>query len=87
MQVGSSTRARDVRRSGRIPEGKDSCSRALVKEVECLRQMGEGMKEFAAGLRFEDKGADTGSSVTTTGVNQDREEQDREEAAGNIRTE
>ena len=37
---------------------------------------------MVAGLRFEDKGAETGSSVTTTGVNQDREE-----AAGHIRTE
>ena len=34
------------------------------------------------GLRFVDKGADTGSRVTTTGVNQDREE-----AAGKNRTE
>ena len=40
------------------------------------------MKKMVAGLRFEDKGAETGSSVTTTGVNQDREE-----AAGHIRTE
>ena len=55
---------------------------ALVKEVEGLRQMVEDMKEMVAGLRFEDKGAETGSRVTTTGVNQDREE-----AAGKIRTE
>ena len=34
----------------------------------------EDMKELVAGLRFEDKGAETGSRVTTTGVNQDREE-------------
>ena len=40
------------------------------------------MKEMVAGLRFEDKGAETGSRVTTTGVNQAREE-----AAGKIRTE
>ena len=60
---------------------------ALVKEVEGMRQMVEDMKELVAGLRFVDKGAETESSVTTTGVNQDREEQAREEAAGNIRTE
>ena len=39
------------------------------------------MKEMVAGLRYEDKGAETGSSVATTGVNKDREEQAREEAA------
>ena len=55
---------------------------ALAKEVEGMRQMVEDMKEVVAGLRFEDKGAETGSRVTTTGVNQDREE-----AAGKIRTE
>ena len=42
----------------------------------------EDMMEKVAGLRFEDKGAETGSRVTTTGVNQDREA-----AAENIRTE
>ena len=55
---------------------------ALAKEVDGLKQMVEDMKEMVAGLRFEDKGADTGSRVTTTGVNQDREE-----AAGKNRTE
>ena len=55
---------------------------ALAKEVEGLRQMVEDMKGMVAGLRFEDKGAETGSRVTTTGVNQDREE-----ASGKIRTE
>ena len=50
--------------------------------TEGLRQMVEDMKEMIAGLRFEDKGAETGSSVATTGVNQDRGE-----AAGKIRTE
>ena len=55
---------------------------ALAKEVDRLKQMVEDMKEMVAGLRFEDKGAETGSRVTTTGVNQDREE-----AAGNNRTE
>ena len=55
---------------------------ALAKEVEGLRQMVEYMKEMVAGLRFEDKGAETGSRVTTTGVHQDRKE-----AAGKIRTE
>ena len=55
---------------------------ALAKEVDGLRQMVEDMKEMVGGLRFEDKGAETGSRVTTTGVNQDREE-----AAGKIRTE
>ena len=34
----------------------------------------EYTKETVAGLRLEDKGAETGSRVTTTGVNQDREE-------------
>ena len=55
---------------------------ALAKEVEGLRQMVEYMKEVVAGLHVEDKGAETGSGVTTTGVNQDREE-----ATGKIRTE
>ena len=55
---------------------------ALAKEVDGLKQMVEDMKEIVAGLRFEDKGAETGSRVTTTGVNQDREE-----AAGKNRTE
>ena len=54
---------------------------ALAKEVDGLRHMVEDMKEMVVGLRFEDKGAETGSRVTTTGVNQDREE-----AAGNNRT-
>ena len=47
---------------------------ALAKELEGLRQMVEDMKEMVAGLRFEGKGAETGSRVTTTVVNQDREE-------------
>ena len=46
---------------------------ALAKEVDGLKQMVEDMKEMVAGLRFEDKGAETRSRVTTTGVNQDRE--------------
>ena len=50
---------------------------ALVKEVECLRQMVEGMKEMVDGLRYEDKGEESVISVTTTG----------EEASGNFRTE
>ena len=41
---------------------------ALVKEVEGVRQMVEDMKEMVAGLRFQDKGAETESSATTTGV-------------------
>ena len=45
-----------------------------------LRQMLEDMMETVARLRFEDKGAETESRVTTTGVNQDREE-----TAGDIR--
>ena len=60
---------------------------ALVKEVEGLRQMVEGMKDMVAGFRYEDKGEETWSSVTTTGVNQVGEAQAREEAAGNFRTE
>ena len=55
---------------------------ALAKEVDGLRQMVEDMKDMVAGLRFEDKGAETGSRMTTTGVNQDRGE-----AAGKIRRE
>ena len=54
----------------------------LVKEVSGLKQMMEDMKETVAGLHLEDKGAETGSRVTTTGVTQDREE-----TAGNSRTE
>ena len=50
---------------------------ALAKEVDGLRKMVEDMKEMVAGLRFEDKCAETGSRVTTAGVNQDREEADR----------
>ena len=55
---------------------------ALEKEVEGLRQMVEDMMEKVAGLRFEDKAAETEGRETTTGVNQDREE-----SAGNIRKE
>ena len=54
----------------------------LVKEVSGLKQMMEDMKETVAGLHLEDKGAETGSRVTMTGVSQDREE-----TAGNSRTE
>ena len=54
----------------------------LVKEVSGLKQMMEDMKETVAGLHLEDNGAETGSRVTTTGVSQDREE-----TAGNSRTE
>ena len=54
----------------------------LVKEVSGLNQMMEDMKETVAGLHLEDKGAETGSRITTTGVSQDREE-----TAGNSRTE
>ena len=42
----------------------------------------EHLKDTVAGLQFDDKGAETGSRVTTTGVSQDREE-----TAGNNRTE
>ena len=42
---------------------------ALVKEVEGLRQMVEDMMEKVAGLRFEDKGAETARRVTKTGGN------------------
>ena len=54
----------------------------MVKEVSGMKQMMEDMNETLAGLQLEDKGAVTGSRVTTTGVNQDREE-----VAGNTRTE
>ena len=46
------------------------------------RQVVEDMMEKVAGLRFDDKGAETESRVTTPGVNKDREE-----TAGNIRKE
>ena len=62
-------------------------SPTLVKEVEGLKQMVEDIMEKVAGLRVEDKGEETGSIVTMTGVNQYREDQAREEAAGNTRTE
>ena len=51
-----------------------------------LRQMVEYMKEKVTGLLVEDNGEETGSSVTTTGVNQDRKDQAREEVARNTRT-
>ena len=54
----------------------------LVKEVSGLKQMMEDLNETVAGLQWDDKGAETGSRVTTTGVSQDREE-----TAGNSRTE
>ena len=54
----------------------------LVKEVSGLKRMVEDMKETVAGLLLEDKGADTGSRETTTGVSQYREE-----TAGSNRTE
>ena len=54
----------------------------LVKEVEGLQQMVEVMMEKVTGLRLEDKGEETESRVTKTGANQEREE-----AAGNFRTE
>ena len=43
--------------------------------------------EKVAVMRVEDKGEETGSSVTMTGVNQDGEVQARDEAAGITRTE
>ena len=46
----------------------------LVKEVSGLKQMMEDLKDTVAGLQLDDKGAETGSRVTTTGVSQDREE-------------
>ena len=54
----------------------------LGERIESLRKMVEDMKEMVAGLLFEDNRAETGSRVTTTVVNRDREE-----AAGRIRTE
>ena len=53
----------------------------LVKEVSGLKQMMEDLKETVAGLQLDDKGAETGSRVMTTGVSQDREE-----TAGNSST-
>ena len=38
----------------------------LVKEVSGLKQMMEDLKETVAGLQLDDKGAETGSRVTTT---------------------
>ena len=54
----------------------------LVKEVEGLKQMVEDMMRKVTRMRFEDKGEETESRVTKTGPNQEREE-----AAGNFRTE
>ena len=54
----------------------------LVKEVEGLKQMVEDMMGKVTRMRFEDKGEETESRVTKTGANQEREE-----AAGNFRTE
>ena len=54
----------------------------LVKEVSGLKQVMEDMKETVAELQLEDKGAETGSRVTTTGVSQYRDE-----TAGNSGTE
>ena len=56
-----------------------------MKEVEGLTQMVEDTMEKVtgqSGLRFEDKGEETESRVTKTGARQEREE-----AAGNVRTE
>ena len=55
----------------------------LVKEVEGLKQMVEDMMMGkVTRMRFEDKGEETESRVTKIGANQEREE-----AAGNFRTE
>ena len=54
----------------------------LVKEVEGLKQMVEDMMGKVTRMRFEDKGEETKSRVTKIGANQEREE-----AAGNFRTE
>ena len=54
----------------------------LVKEVEGLKQMVEDMMGKVTRMRFEDKGEETESRVTKIGANQEREE-----AAGNFRTE
>ena len=54
----------------------------LVKEVEGLKNMVEDMMGNVTRMRFEDKGEETESRVTKTGANQEREE-----AAGNFRTE
>ena len=55
----------------------------LVKEVEGLKQMVENMMMGkVTRMRFEDKGEETESRVTKIGANQEREE-----AAGNFRTE
>ena len=76
-------------RHGRRQKGRDLCLRArgaqgvaLIKEVDGLKQIVEDMKETVTGLRVEYKGTETGSRVTTIGVNQDGEE-----AVGNIRIE
>ena len=49
---------------------------ALAKEVEGLRQMVEDMNDMVAELCFDDEGAEIGSRVTTTGVNQDRRQRE-----------
>ena len=55
---------------------------AVLVKVSGLKQMMEDLKETVAVLQLDDKGAETGSRVTMTGVSQDREE-----TAGNSRTE
>ena len=57
-------------------------ARVLVKDVEGLKQMVEDTMEKVTGLRLEDKGEETETRVTKTGENQESEE-----AAGNVRTE
>ena len=53
----------------------------MVKEVSGLKQMMEDLKDIVAGMQLDDKGAETGNRVTTTGVSQDRED-----TAGNSST-
>ena len=76
MEVGSTSRPRDVgKMDGDTREGIHVYVKGytdvvvLVKEVSELKQVVECMKETVAGLRLKDKGAETGSRVTMTGVN------------------
>ena len=90
-QVGYTTKPPDARRNAGVDTRAEGfvftckgCTEVavLVKEVSGLKQMMEDMEETVAGLQLDDTGAETGSRVTTTGVSQDREE-----TAGNSRTE
>ena len=75
-ETGCEKKWADIRAEGFVFTCKGCTEVAvLVKEVSGVkRKMMEDLKETVAGLQLDDKGAETGSRVTTTGVSQDREE-------------